>query len=229
MSRLVVALRHVGFEDLGAFEAPLAAAGFAVRYHDVPAQGLAGFDPLAPDLLAVLGGPIGAYEEEIYPFVGDEIALIRTRLAARRPTLGICLGAQMMARALGAKVYPGRGKEIGFAPLTAARGLLSEYENQPVLHWHGDVFDLPEGAERLASTPLCDNQAFALSEFALGFQCHPEARPQGFESWLVGHAAELAGAGISPAALRRQMAAHGAASAARGAAMITKWLKNLPA
>jgi GMP synthase (glutamine-hydrolysing) len=224
----LLALRHVAFEDLGAFEAPLAAAGHAIRYHDVPQAGLSGLDPLGPDLLAILGGPIGACDEALYPFVAEETRFIGARLAARRPTLGICLGAQMMARALGAKVYPGRGKEIGFAPLDAARGLLAGYEGVPVLHWHGDVFDLPAGAERLASTALCENQAFRLSDFALGFQCHPEARPEGFEFWLVGHAAELAGAGISPVALRRQMAEYGPASAARGQAMIAEWLSALP-
>ena len=228
MVRHLLALRHVAFEDLGAFEAPLAAAGYGTRYHDVPQAGLSGLDPLGPDLLAVLGGPIGACDEALYPFVAEEIAFIGARLAARRPTLGICLGAQMMALALGSKVYPGRGKEIGFAPLGAASGLMAGYEGVPVLHWHGDVFDLPAGAERLASTALCENQAFRLGNFALAFQCHPEARPEGFESWLVGHAAELAGAGISPQALRHQMAEYGPASAARGQAMIARWLSALP-
>ena len=110
--KTVLAIRHVAFEDLGGFEAPLKEAGYAIRYADMGVEDVASLP--SPDLLAVLGGPIGAYEDDLYPFLQDEIALITARLAAGRPILGICLGAQLMARALGARVYPGRAKEIGW-------------------------------------------------------------------------------------------------------------------
>src|ERR1700743_576111 len=116
MSKTLLAIRHVAFEDLGGFEAPLAEAGYAIRYADMGVDAIAGFG--APDLLVVLGGPIGVYEDDLYPWLKDEIALIAARLKAQKPTLGICLGAQLMARALGARVYPGRAKEIGWKPLT---------------------------------------------------------------------------------------------------------------
>ena len=224
----LVALRHVGFEDLGAFSQPLQAAGYDIRYHDI------GLDDAAavgdPDLLAVLGGPIGAYDEDLYPFLTDEIALLAKRLAARRPALGICLGAQLMARALGARVYPGRAKEIGFAPLRLSDpdGLLSPLQDVPVLHWHGDTFDLPDGAVHLAATRDCDNQAFSIGRHALAFQCHPEAQSLGFERWLIGHAAEIAATpGVSVGGLRIQMAAHGAAAAAAGRSALARWLDRL--
>jgi GMP synthase (glutamine-hydrolysing) len=229
MPNTAVAIRHVPFEDLGAFRPELEAAGFAVRYHD------AGVDDLRAvpdaDLLVVLGGPIGAYEDDIYPFLSDEIALIERRLAANRPTLGICLGAQLMARALGAKVYPGPAKEIGWAPLTlteaGASSPLRHLGDAPMLHWHGDTFDLPDGAERLASTPLCANQAFARGASALAFQFHPEADGTGFERWLIGHAVEIAQAKLSPVALRADTRRLAAAAGARGRRCLSAWLDGL--
>src|ERR1700719_1784110 len=118
VTRTCLAVRHVAFEDLGLLGPLLAARGYDIRYHDA---GIARFDAetlVAPDLVIVLGGPIGVYERDSYPFIADEIAAIAARLAANKPTLGICLGAQMMAAALGARVAPGPVKEIGWAPLT---------------------------------------------------------------------------------------------------------------
>ena len=116
---------------------------------------------LSADLLIVLGGPIGVYETDAYPFLVEEIAAIRApSRAAKGRSLGVCLGAQLMAAALGARVAPGPGKEIGYAPVDADRAQAAprrsrRLEGLPVLHWHGDNFELPPGAERLASTPLC--------------------------------------------------------------------------
>jgi GMP synthase (glutamine-hydrolysing) len=113
-----VAIRHVAFEDLGAFAMPIERAGYRVHYYDAGTDALWTLEPVKTELVIVLGGPIGAYEDEVYPFLREELDLLTERLAAGRPTLGICLGAQLMARALGARVYPGAAKEIGFAPLT---------------------------------------------------------------------------------------------------------------
>lgn len=232
MSKTALVLRHIAFEDLGSFANPLAEAGYAVTYRDPTVDPMSGLDPLADDLLIVLGGPIGAYEEAIYPFLADEIALLTARLTARRPTLGICLGAQIMARALGAKVAPTGLKEIGWGPLTltapGAASPLAALDGVPLLHWHGDAFDIPAGAERLAATALCTNQAFALGPTILGFQCHPEGWEHGFERWLVGHAAELAGAGIDIPKLRADAARFGPGATAAGRAMLRDWLAALP-
>jgi GMP synthase (glutamine-hydrolysing) len=104
-------IRHVAFEDLRSFEPVLAERGFRVRYVEA-AGDLSDADGLEPALVIVLGGPIGAYEDAIYPFLKHELRFLERRLAADRPTLGICLGAQLMARALGARVYAGRARRL---------------------------------------------------------------------------------------------------------------------
>lgn len=225
----VLAIRHVAFEDLGSFEPLLAARGYALRYADAGLDDLAALDPEAPDLLIVLGGPIGACEEDTYPFLRDELALIERRLARQLPLLGICLGAQLIARSLGARVYPAREKELGFAPiaLTAegARSCLHPYAaDGTVLHWHGDTFDLPRGAVRLASTAICENQAFSYGPAALALQFHIEAPAQGFERWLVGHAHELSSLGLSVPSLREQAGNLAPALAAKAARTLAAWL-----
>ncbi|HEY3919689.1 MAG TPA: glutamine amidotransferase [Stellaceae bacterium] len=227
----VIALRHVAFEDLGSFEAVLRARGYDIRYVEAAIEDIAVLPHDAPEPLFILGGPIGAYEEALYPFIEAEIAFIEKRLAAKRPTVGICLGAQLMARALGARVYPAKAKELGWAPirLTEAgqHSVLAPLGDGPVLHWHGDTFDLPQGATRLASTALCENQAYALGPTALALQFHIEAEARGLERWYVGHTMELAAAKIAVPALRAASRALAPAAAARGNACLTAWLDAL--
>src|SRR5271166_1735480 len=116
--KTALAIRHVPFEDLGTFESVLAAKGFQLSYADCCVDDIASMDPVAPDLLVVLGGPIGAYEDDIYPALRDELKVLEERLRANRPTMGICLGSQLIARTLGARVYRNPQKEIGWAPLS---------------------------------------------------------------------------------------------------------------
>lgn len=227
-----VAIRHVGFEDLGAFKPAIRDAGYTIHYWDIGEQDLWTLEPVKTDLLIVLVGPIGAYEDEAYPFLKDEIDILDQRLEAGRPTMGVCLGAQLIARAAGARVFPGEAKEIGFAPitLTAAgrESCLAPFADAPVtLHWHGDTFDLPEGAERLASTELCENQAFSIGPNIVGFQFHPEASARGFEKWLVGHAAELAAAGIDVPRLRADAETYGPELERKAARVVADWLEQL--
>ncbi len=226
-----VAIRHVAFEDLGAFAMPIERAGYKIHYYDAGIDALWTLEPIKTELLIVLGGPIGAYSDEVYPFLREELNLLEARLTAGRPTLGICLGAQMMARALGAHVYPGRAKEIGFAPLTLTEAgrasCLRGFDQQTVLHWHGDTFDLPNGAVRLAQTTICENQAFAYGRNALGVQFHPEAGGEGFERWLIGHAHELAHEKIDVRRLRAEQIEQKEALRNRAEASITDWLASL--
>jgi GMP synthase (glutamine-hydrolysing) len=227
-----LAVRHVHFEDLGIFGPVLAERGYEIAYANAGLDDLAAVDEASVDLLAILGAPIGAYEDALYPFLKDEIGLIEQRLASGRPLLGICLGAQLIARAMGAVVRPGPAKEIGWAPVALTEaGRASPLRHlgaEPVLHWHGDMFELPSGAERLAATEICPNQAFAYGRSVLGVQFHPEVDPARFERWLIGHAAEIAGAGLSPIDLRAATARHGAGAVVRGRRLIEDWLGGLP-
>jgi len=233
MSKTALALRHVAFEDLGVFAPALAARGYDVRYGDAGCGPIPDEAIQACDLLVVLGAPIGVYELDEYPFLVDELAAIRRRLQAEKPTLGVCLGAQLMAAALGAQVGPGPGKEIGYAPLTltdAGRASpLGELAGLPVLHWHGDTFALPAGAVGLAATPLCPHQAFSLGANALALQFHCEVDPVMFERWLIGHTVELGKAKIDPRVLREQAARLGAATAQAGRRVLESWLAGLSA
>lgn len=218
----VLAIRHVAFEDLGSFAPVLRARGFRIAYRDAGQHDFAKIDALDPDLVAVLGGPIGAYEDDVYPFLREELRIIEARLAAKKPVIGICLGAQLMARVLGARVYPGPWKELGWGPLTltpeGARSCVKHLapEKTRVLHWHGDTFDLPKGAVRLASNEVCVNQAFAAGPRALALQFHAEATRQGLERWLIGHTGELAAAGVGVTALREETAREAPTLAAQG-------------
>ena len=115
--RLALVIRHVACEDLGNLALVLQQRGLVVRYVEAGIEDLTQLNPLAPEVLIVLGGPIGVYQEHDYPFLTDELRVLERRLAADLPTLGICLGAQLMARALGARVYAGPRKEIGWSPL----------------------------------------------------------------------------------------------------------------
>ncbi|HAJ13119.1 MAG TPA: glutamine amidotransferase, partial [Comamonadaceae bacterium] len=203
-------------------------------YHDAGVGGLPDSTGAAPDLLVVLGGPIGAFEESDYPFLTDTLALLQHRLARRQPVLGICLGAQLMARALGAGVAPMGHKEIGFGPLALTpagqQSVLAPLgAGVPVLHWHGDQFEIPVGANRLAGTALCPHQAFAVGSHALALQFHLEADLARIEQWLVGHAGELATAGIAPQLLRAGAQAHGMALAQAARAVFSAWLDGIDA
>ncbi|MGB3865191.1 MAG: glutamine amidotransferase [Xanthobacteraceae bacterium] len=227
--RRAVALRHVAFEDLGLLAPLLARAGWDVTTFDAASADLDQPAIAGADLLIVLGGPIGVGDVADYPFLAREIALLEARLAGDRPTLGICLGSQLMAAALGARVYAGPAKEIGWAPLRlTAEGAASclaplAAPGATVLHWHGDTFDLPAGAVRLASTEAYENQAFAFGKNALALQFHIEADPAGLEEWYVGHTVELAAAKIPIRALRTATAAVAPRLAAQAERVFAGW------
>lgn len=218
-TRTCLALQHLSFEDLGTLGDVLSEQGFAITYRQAGVDDLnsaqAKDEWAQADLVVVLGGPIGVYEADRYPFITDEIARITERLSSGEPLIGICLGAQMMAAACGKAVYPGPAKEIGFKPLILSEaGMASPLKalqacGHQVLHWHGDTFDLPDGASLLASTDLVQHQVYSMGAKVLGLQCHLEAQPRDLERWLIGHTAELSAAGIDLHALRADNVRHG--------------------
>ncbi len=203
-------LSHVPFEDLGSLRPRLEERGLSIEIADAATAEFPLAQAAACDLLVVLGGPIGVYETGAYPFLTGEVDCIRQRLKAGRPTLGICLGAQLMAAALGARVYAGaNGAEIGWMPIEFPgpgetpgwfRPLVED--SLPVFHWHGDTFDLPAEVEPLARSKLYENQGFIVGESGLALQFHPEVTARGLERWYVGHAVELSHRRISVPELR---------------------------
>ena len=225
-------IRHVPFEGIAGFRRPIEAAGYVLERVDVAECGFRATDFLGPDLLVMMGGPMGVYENDAYPWIDCEIERLRERLARGLPTLGVCLGAQMIAAALGAKVYPGPAKEVGFSAIVPnAAGAASPVRHLaevPVLHWHGDTFDLPDGAELLASSALYAHQAFRRGAEVLALQCHPEmGEDPRFVAWLDGADDYLAEAGTDAAALRAAHDRCGAAAVAAGRTMIAEWLAYL--
>ncbi len=226
-----LALRHVHFEDIGLLATPLRRRGYEVRYVDTPTEALGLGEAINADLLVVLGGPISVNDFETFPWLATELQAIAGRLASRRPTLGICLGAQLMAASLGASVLKASAVEIGWGPidLTVAgrTSPLAVLEGLPVLHWHGDRFELPAGAESLASTELCPHQAFSLGHHALALQFHVEVDPARFEPWLVANAADLDANRLDAVELRRSTQLHGASMADASSQVICAWLEGL--
>lgn len=231
-----VALRHVAFEDAGLWDEVL-----HPTYVDVGA----GFPPATPelldaDLLLVLGGPVSAADPR-FPYLADEVELIRSRLATGRPVLGVCLGAQLLALALDGEVVPGRGPmQVGWSPVELTQegtdSPLKSLAGRPVLHWHGDSVRLPvgekaaaDGVERLAYDSFSTVQAFR-SRYSLGLQFHAEVDPARIEQWFLGHVGELDALGYGPAELdrfREETAEHGSGLSGLSQDLLLDWLRGL--
>lgn len=147
------------------------------------------------DWLVIMGGPMNIYQEKQYPWLIPEKAFIGEAIEAGKTVIGVCLGAQLIADVLGAKVYQGKHKEIGWFPieLTSAAKNSALFDSLPdrstVFHWHGDTFDLPEGAIQLAHSEGCEQQAFLYNEHVLGLQYHLEVTKKSVNS-LIKHCAD---------------------------------------
>lgn len=225
-------VRHVPVEGLAGFREPIEAAGYRLNRMDVNDPRFAALDLAEPDLLIMMGGPMSVYEEERHPWIALQRRRLAQRLERDRPTLGVCFGAQLMAAALGARVFPGPEKEVGFHPLTlassAAAAPLRHLEGVPVLHWHGDSFELPAGAELLASSERYAHQAFAVGANVLALQFHAEmGLDPRFDTWVEQWPHDVRAVGTTAEQLRQDYASHGPRVVAAGRAMIADWLAGL--
>jgi GMP synthase (glutamine-hydrolysing) len=224
-----VAIYHVAFEDAGTLGPVLEERGIGLQYLQ------AGVEDLSPaldaDLLVVLGGPIGIYEIERYPFLKDELNTIEAAVKKGTPVVGICLGAQALAAVLAARVYPGVQPELGWDELTLTEegkvSPLGVLEGLRVLNWHGDTFDLPSGATRLASTPLTPNQAFSYGPKVLALQFHVELPERDMERWLIGHTLELAKNNVNLAEMRCATARYAPPTNEASRTLFNTWFDNL--
>lgn len=212
-SRTVLVVQHVEVEGLGMLGELLVERGIAPKWlrpsDPVPASPLEDVHGLV-----VLGGPMGVYESDRHPRLCDEMNLLGDALGRQLPVLGICLGSQLLAAALGARVYPGPRKELGWLDVTLQadasddalfRGVPSRFR---ALHWHGDVFDLPSGARHLASSELTAHQAFSHGDSAWGLLFHLEAGSAEVRAMANAFPEEIVAAGIDADALVASTAAH---------------------
>ncbi|MDB5346073.1 MAG: glutamine amidotransferase class-I [Schlesneria sp.] len=182
-------LQHVPFEGLGSIEASLLGTG-----HTITCTRLYSNDPLPSvdefECLIVMGGPMGANDDARLSWLGPEKVLIRKAIDADKRVLGICLGAQLIAAVLGARVFPNTHREIGWFEIRrtaeAAQHSLGTAlpDRVDVFHWHGDTFDLPTGAIRLAESRGCINQAFAVGTHVLALQFHLETTPRSTQALI---------------------------------------------
>ena len=188
MSPKALAFRHVPFEHLGMISDALASRGFACEYVDLYRREEPVPNILDADALIFMGGPMSANDDLRY--IRQELDLIGEAVALRKPILGVCLGAQLIAKALGARVFPNTVKEIGWYPIhwtdaaaedPVCRGLA---DPETVFHWHGETFDLPRGAEWLAWSDACRHQAYRVGESIYGLQFHLEVTPDMIADWL---------------------------------------------
>ena len=217
MKKLLV-LQHVAHELLGTLNPLLKRNGFRIRYvnfarHPDAAPSLDGYHGLV-----ILGGPMSVNDTGQHPHLMTELRLIEEAMRRNLPVLGICLGAQLIAKTLGAAVYPNPEKEIGWYDVTPTKDaeedpLLAEFEGtEKIFQWHGETFDLPRTSTHLAFSPICANQAFRYGGNIYGFQFHLEVDEPMIERWLrvVENRREIASLGgkIDPTAIRRDTPVH---------------------
>lgn len=186
-------LQHVPFEGPAWIGQWLLARGARLNYTRFW-ESAALPDPASLDLLVVMGGPMSVNDEAEFPWLVAEKRFIAEVVALGRPVLGICLGAQLIASAHGARVYRNAEKEIGWFAIEGCAGTDGVFQFPPtttVLHWHGETFDLPPGARLLASSAACRHQAFQLGERALGLQFHLEMTEQSLNAIVANCRAEL--------------------------------------
>ncbi len=195
-------LQHVPFEGLGHI------AEWA-RFRKIEVSGTKLFAEEAPpspdklDWLVVMGGPMGIYDHEQHPWLVEEKTFIKECIDSGKTVVGICLGAQLIADVLGARVYPGEHKEIGWFPVRRADGAPQWFPEEILaFHWHGDTFDLPLGAVRLAYSDACHNQGFLCKDRVVGLQFHLESTHQSIEDLIENCSDELVEAPYIQSALR---------------------------
>ena len=211
MRRLLV-FQHVSFEILGTLHPLLKTRGFRIRYANFGRHPHAQPEITRYNGLVVLGGPMNVDDLERHPHLGMEVALIQQAIEQGLPVLGICLGAQLIAKALGAPVHANGGKEIGWyevSPTPAAKDdpLFWDFgEGEKIFQWHSDIFALPAGAVQLATSRTCPHQAFRYGTNVYGLQFHLEVDERLIERWLTVpvHCAELAEGRIDPAVIRHE-------------------------
>ncbi len=173
-------LQHVPFESIGSIDSWLKACGARISHtRFFESAVLPSLDSI--EMIIIMGGSMSVNDEEVFPWLVPEKQFVRDAVARGIPVLGICLGAQLIASALGAKVYRNGEREIGWFPVRTVPGPATAFQfpkDFTAFHWHGETFDLPAGAVQLARSEGCENQAFQIGRNVLGLQFHLETTPE---------------------------------------------------
>ena len=229
----VLVVQHTPIETLGTIAEALPSRGFGFRYVRTFAD-----EPVPPALddkagLILMGGPMGVYEQERYPFLRDEIRLIASALTLERPILGVCLGSQLLAAALGAEVKKGKQKELGWHEVTLFPTAADDplFSGVPAkfcpFHWHGDVFSLPNQAVALAASEWTNYQAFRYGKNAYGLLFHLEVTAPQISQMLTEFADELREAGGQATEVTNQVPQRLPALAAIAEQVFGRWAAGL--
>lgn len=231
----ITAIHHKPFFHEGTIEEALREAGADITYFKAWEDDLDRIDPLDKNPVVFFGGPMGVYQADLFPFLVKEIKILETRLKHDLPTMGVCLGAQMMAKALGSEVYKGKqGPEIGWHEIkinkagqeTAARHL--DASKTKMIQWHGDTFDFPEGATLLASSDQYKNQMYSYGKNAIAMQCHPEVNEKILEYWiLIGGFHDLAKTGQTLPEFRKQTEKYMGTLKTQTKLFVHEWLETI--
>ncbi len=234
--KTALVITHEKHEGPGQFGEILAAHGFHIQTIYTRTQDISAYKPDAYNLVLVMGGPMGVYETDQYPFLKDEMEFLKSRMKLDLPTLGVCLGAQLIAGALDAKVFKGSaGQEIGWSALELEENTQSHAlrhlsgDKTSMFHWHGDTFDLPEGAVLRASTSLYENQAFSYKRNTLALQFHPEMTADMIQDWATTLGPDMGGSKITGShdELRSQTEKNIATLSTQAKLFFEEWLQSV--
>lgn len=230
MKRAIV-IEHDPSISLGNLGPVMVQAGYEIEVVDARTADLTAIDASAADLVVVLGNDNGVYEKDHLEYIAREEKWIAERLAAQKPTLGVCFGAQIMASALGGEVFKGDSTQIGYRsvePTAAGKASpVAVFEGVPVMQWHGDTFTLPQYVTRLAGSSDYENEAFAIDNWALAVQFHPEVTEDMYATWLADGRESVAAQGLSEAELMNDHLALNERMQDASVKMLTAWLAGL--
>ncbi len=231
MSKRALVIEHDPSISLGNLEPVLREAGYDIEVVDARTADLELMDATGADVVVVLGNDSGVYEKDRLSYIATEETWLASRLEAQRPTLGVCFGAQIMASALGGEVYKGDSTQIGYREVTptpeGSQSPVAVFDGVPVVQWHGDTFTLPEQATRLAGSSDYANEAFAVGDWALAIQFHPEVTVEMYRQWLADGRESVTNQGLSEDELMREHMELNERMQAASAEMLRSWLHGL--
>ncbi len=229
--RNVLVIQHAASEGLGTIEDALNAAGISFEYIRTFEGQPVPIEACGASALIMMGGPMGVYEADRFPFLLREMKLIEAFLKAGKPILGVCLGSQLLAAALGTPCSKGPKKEIGWLPVQLSPAIEQDalWRGQPsrfvAFHWHSDIFDLPKGAVALASSDVAPVQSYRFGDRAYGILFHIEVAEPNIRKMLAQFAAEVQQENLNPAGILQQAGSFLPPLQQIGATVFRRWLE----